>query len=158
MGREWGARREELVFHGDVLQWCRGLVWLEFWVSHWALGWVLHPSALGLSQLVFPSPSYHTGTYNGAPSLFPPAPHLPPAAKPTGANGQDSHGSKPVLCGICEQPRTFWGSANPVCLKSHPLQLLGFWKGWRMVGCVPTVRRMGWWHPSQGAPCHGEDG
>lgn len=48
-------------------------------------GWVLHPSALGLSQLVFPSPSYHTGTYDRAPSLFPPAPHLPPAAKPIGS-------------------------------------------------------------------------
>lgn len=71
VGREWGAGREELVFHRGVLQWCHGLVWPEFCMFCWTLGWMLHPSALRLSQLVFPSPSYHTGAFDGAPSLFP---------------------------------------------------------------------------------------
>lgn len=101
----------------------------------WALGWVLHPAALGLSQLVLLSPSCWAVIYCRA-------------SKPLGERGgRFPWEQNPALAwGIREQPCTFWGSAKPGCSKSHPLQSLCFWRGWREMGCVPGARLLavGW--------------
>lgn len=86
----------------------------------WALGWMLHPSALGLSQLVCLSPSYHTVIYHGASGLFPPASHLPLATNPLGATRGDSHGSQtlPWRGGFVNNPAPFGVQQNQVARNS----------------------------------------
>lgn len=88
-----------------VLQWCHGLVWFEFCVSCWAPGQVLHPSALGLSQLVFPSLRCYTGTSDGAPSLFPQHPTFLLLQNPLEQTGE--MGANPCPAGFVNNPAPF---------------------------------------------------
>lgn len=95
VGRERDVRRAELAPHRDVLQPCDGLAWLELGYLEWALGWMLYPSALSFSQLVFLSPSY-TVICHGASRIFPPALCLPPA-NPLEQAGEVPLGTNPCL-------------------------------------------------------------
>lgn len=107
MGREWGARREELVFHGDVLQWCRGLVWLEFWVSHWALGWVLHHQPWGFLSLYFRVPVITLGPTMGLQAYSPQHPTFLLLQNPLEQMGKIPMGANPCSVGFVNNPAPF---------------------------------------------------
>lgn len=164
-GKGVGSRESRLARHRDIPQPRGKLAWLEFGVSQ--LGSRMDAASISLesfSQLVLLSPSYHTVTYHGASSpIYPGTPSLSCCKTPWTKQGRCPWEQNPALTwGICEQPCTFWDSAKIGCSKSHPIQPLGFWRGWRMVGHVPGVRHHGmgsapgWWYPARAAPCRRE--
>lgn len=112
----------------------------------WALRWMLHPSALGLSQFVCSSPSYHTVIYRGASGLFPPAPRL--ATKPLGATRGDSHGIQtlPWRGGFVNNPAPFEVQQNQVA--QNPT----------LSGCQTFGRTGRWWAASPRPGCSPRDG
>lgn len=60
--------------------------------------------SLGAFSACISKPQLSHWDHDGAPSLFPPAPHLGPAAKPIGTNGRDAHGSKTLPCRFVNSP------------------------------------------------------
>lgn len=111
----------------------------------WALGWTLHPSVSGLSQLVLRSPCYCPVVSCGASRLFSPAPRLPPAAKPLEVSRGDSHGSKPLPWsgGFLNNPAPFGAqqsqaARNPTLSSRWALgEAVGWWAMSPEPGCSP---------------------
>jgi len=77
-------------------QGCPAAGWHGLSLGHlsWALGWLLHPSALGLSQLVLSSPSYCTVGFQGC---FPQHPAFLLLQTPLEQAWEIPTGAKPCL-------------------------------------------------------------
>lgn len=106
--------------------------------------------AVSISLEFFSAGIFESQLYSDLPRGFKdisPSIVSPSCKTPWSKQGRFLWAQIPVLAwGVCEQLCTFWGSAKPGCSKSHLCQLLGFRRGWRMVGCVLRARllTMGW--------------